>query len=179
MMKDWSKWQLREIIAGILGSGFWSLFLFFFFFSPLSLFGQELVGFSQTAFDLIALSYLWNNPALCGVISSFSQQNWLRYTRWEGERKLKCQVLEETDNSMKKGILPYCLLVYNTVLTIFVLLTNDSNLLKWTVRTKVIKLFLSMVLRLFECNYLSNRSTDWRRDKLRKESEPRGNSHCL
>lgn len=40
--------------------------------------------------------------------------------------------------------------MYNTVVVIFVLLIYDSNSLKRNVTMKVIRLVLSMVLRLFE-----------------------------
>lgn len=58
--------------------------------------------------------------------------------------------------------------MYNTVVIIFVLLMNDSNLLKRNVIMQVIELVLSMVLRLFECHYLLNKSAGWGRDKPRK-----------
>lgn len=46
---------------------------------------------------------------------------------------------------------------------------------------QVTELVLSMVLRLFECHYLLNRSAGWGRDKLRKVLGPGGGGHtnCL
>lgn len=58
---------------------------------------------------------------------------------------------------MKEGILPWCLLVYNTLAIIFVFLINDSNLLKWNVIKKITELFLSMVLKLCKYSHLLKR----------------------
>lgn len=59
---------------------------------------------------------------------------------------------------MKKGLLPRCLLVFNTVWIIFGLLIKDSN--------------SPMVLRPAECGYLLDRSIDWGGDKQQKASGP-------
>lgn len=58
----------------------------------------------------------------------------------------------------EERILPRCLSVYNRVQIILGLLNNDSNLL--------------VVLRLSDCGYLLDRSTDWGKNKQLKVSGP-------